>query len=198
MKEAHSIHELLLFLASLYAKESNPAGPETAKVLRNTTTDQININDKNQSSKLEIIKQALAIDPIDNSQIIQNALPYIQWFEPAVEIANLKAEKSAKMIACELLGPDGMVANDQFRVGLYIQLPNLNYTTRTHAAEETYIALGGVGFWGINNEMSMHRKTGDIIHHPSMIPHHNLTKEQPMIAAWRWSGDISFDHYYTD
>ena len=101
------------------------------------------------------------------------------------------------MLVCELLGPTGMVKDARFRVGLYMQELGFLYPTRTHMADETYILLGGSSYWGTYDNIPVKHETGAIIHHPSMIPHHNLTKTKPMIATWRWSGDISFDTYRT-
>ena len=99
-------------------------------------------------------------------------------------------------MAVEVIGPDGMIKHPDIRVGVYVQDPNFDYPARKHAAEETYIMIAGEGFWSVNHERPRQKQVGEVIHHPSMIAHQNLTRDIPMVAFWRWSGDISFDHYY--
>lgn len=64
-----------------------------------------------------------------------------------------------------------------------------------NAAEETFIMLGGSGYWQTEDTQPDLCKTGDIIHYPSYIPHVSVTKDEPFIAAWRWTGDIGYDQY---
>jgi hypothetical protein len=187
-----------MFLADLYDTEGRKGGTDTASALRDAANNMTNEWPLLECPKPGLAEAALNIDQHAQSNIIRNALPYLTWFSPDTCIENLKAAKGSKMMACELLGPNGMIKHTDFRVGLYVQDPNFNYSTRTHAAEETYIALGGVGYWGTKGAEPTRKSTGDIIFHPSMIEHQNITKDDPMIAVWRWSGDISYDNYYTD
>ena len=196
MTGSAEIAELFIFLADLYDGENRTNGTETATALRNAVPEISKDWPLTLNQKPGLAQTALEIDPHPQSQIILSALPYLRWGDFSGSIANLKAERFASMQACELLGPTGMIKHNDFRVGIYIQDPHFDYPTRTHSAEETYIALGGVGYWGTNGKKPVRKQTGDIIYHPSMIEHQNITKAEPMIAAWRWSGDISYDNYY--
>ena len=95
----------------------------------------------------------------------------------------------------ELVGPDGIFLSEKTRVGLWVQTANLNYTTRTHAAEETFVILGGKAIWQAGDNAPLEEGIGTVIHHPSNTPHSNCTTNSPLLAAWRWSGDISIEQY---
>lgn len=197
MTVTNKIKDLLMLLADLYAAEGRPTGDKTSIALRLAAHDCPANWPIVENPKPGLAETALQIDPLPEARVIYDALPFIQWFDPGECIANLKADRAAKMLACELLGPDGMMKHPDIRVGLYVQEPDFDYASHAHAAQETYIALGGVGYWGVNYEKPNRRITGDVMYHPTMITHQNLTKADPMIATWRWSGDISFDNYYT-
>jgi hypothetical protein len=189
---------LFLLLADLDRSEGRPGGDEASSAFKQAAIDPMLANfDTAQEVPAEAIL-ALKIDSHPQADIIGNALPYVVWFAPDQFIQNLSATKGASMRAIELIGPGGMINSGALRVGLYVQLPSFDYATRQHQAEETYITLGGESWWGAHNQEPSKRRTGEIIFHPSMIPHQNLTHEQPLIAAWRWSGNISMDEYYTD
>jgi hypothetical protein len=198
MSGSNELRALFNFLAGLYDAEGRQAGTSTANALRKAATDLTTTWPLTKCPKPGLAERALQIDPHPQVNVILDAIPHLEWFSPDASIANLKAAKGEKMMACELLGPNGMIKHTDFRVGLYVQDPHFHYSTRTHTAEETYIALGGVGYWSTEVSEPTRKSTGDIMFHPSMIEHQNLTKDDPMIAVWRWSGDISYDNYYTD
>jgi len=99
------------------------------------------------------------------------------------------------MAASDLVGPDGMIYSQHLRVGLFVQSANLNYVTRKHAAEESFIMLGGSAYWHTDTNPPKLCHPGDIIYHSSNTPHASITKDEPFIAAWRWTGDIAHNTY---
>ena len=187
---------LLELLARLYAAEPRPAGPATAAALRAAAL--LPLPQPAATAPAPVLAQlraALAIDPHPGREVIAAALPHVAWCDIAGAIAALKPAWSAGMLVSELLGPTGQFHHPSLRVGLYVQWPGVHYGLRTHPAEETYCLLGGRSYWATGHAKPRRHRTGDIIHHPSLIPHQTLTRAAPLVAAWRWSGDIAFEGY---
>ena len=59
-----------------------------------------------------------------------------------------------------------MLPHATVRVGLFMQSVGLDYVTRTHPAEETFIMLGGSGYWTCDGSAPTLAHAGAIIHHP--------------------------------
>jgi len=198
MQGEDELKALLMLLSSVYANEGRAAGKAASAALVQAANDAGGFGELAEIPVPDVAITALAIDPHPEAKTIEAGLKFVRWFEPDKSIDNLSQEKGAQMRAAELLGPNGQFYHPSLRVGLYVQLPNFDYTTRRHSAEETYVQLGGKGWWGTHNDQPRQRKTGEIIFHPSMIPHQNVTFNDPMIATWRWSGDIDYAKYYME
>lgn len=102
---------------------------------------------------------------------------------------------STRMMQAELVGPDGLALAADVRVGLWVMEPGLAYPERAHAAEETFHILSGHADWSAGGGPTARRGEGAMIHHPSMTPHANTTTQAPLLALWRWSGEIGFAGY---
>ena len=69
----------------------------------------------------------------------------------------------------ELLGPQGIIASQKIRLGLYGILPDSEYGIRTHPAEEIFIMLAGEAEWLRGDDDYQLKKAGGYAYHPSMI-----------------------------
>ncbi|MDU8928975.1 dimethylsulfonioproprionate lyase family protein [Alisedimentitalea sp. MJ-SS2] len=188
----HKLSSLMMFLAGLYAGEHRKGAHDAscALIKAATTPMPLPLNDMPQ-----LALDALAIDAHPGHEVIARALPHLHWTDASGAIAGLKPDWAAGMLVNELIGPTGQFYHPTVRVGLYVQQAGFHYGLRTHPAEETYILLGGRSLWGTGDDAPVQRHTGEIIHHPSVIPHQTLTRDAPLIATWRWSGDIAYDGY---
>ncbi|WP_136657821.1 dimethylsulfonioproprionate lyase family protein [Nitratireductor sp. XY-223] len=195
MRDYSSFGQLLAHLARLYEGEGRAGGDQAAAAL-NAAVSNLPKNLPEPYNYLPgMAERALERDPHPDAPIVAAALPLIRWFHVSDSLGSIGAEMGGRMMVCELLGPNGMIFNDRVRVGLFVQCPHLDYVTRSHSAEETYIILGGEAFWSSGGAEPELKTAGDIVFHPSGIPHYSVTREQPTIAAWRWSGDISYEAY---
>jgi hypothetical protein len=183
----------MMFLAGLYAAERRPAGRATARALIDAATTASGPLSLAPPAPLAL--DALAHDPHPGHDVIKAALPYIVWSDAGRAIPGLKPDWASGMLVNELLGPSGQFYHPELRIGLYVQCAGFHYGLRAHPAEETYILLGGRSAWATGAKPFRGRKTGEVIFHPSMIPHQTLTRQCPLIATWRWSGEIGFDGY---
>lgn len=190
-----SLRRLFALLARLYGREGREGGDEAAEALDGALAGFPKLLPEPYNTLPGMAERALGIEPHPDAGIVGAALPLIRWFHVVESLGSIGPEMGSRMMVCELLGPNGMIFNDRVRVGLFVQCPQLNYVTRSHSAEETYIILGGEGYWSCGGAEPELRKAGDIVFHPSGIPHYSVTGEHPTIAAWRWSGDISYEAY---
>lgn len=180
---AHPLSRLMLFLTGLYAAGGRP-GAGTG-----------GWRDCPRPPVPPAAPAALGLNPHPVAQLLADALPYLRWFDDTNAIARKKPDAAVFLLANKLVGPEGQFPAGGLRVGIYVQAPNVDYTLRSHAAEETYILPGGHSFWSVGDAPLAPRETGEVVFHPSMIPHRTVTTDAPLIAAWRWSGQISFDSY---
>jgi hypothetical protein len=119
----------------------------------------------------------------------------LNWHHSGLESGQIRAEISLQMLTCELVGPEGLVADDTCRVGLFAQGPNLAYPERTHAAEELFVMLAGSGLWSQSGGPRALRGPGSRMHHASLEPHSSTTGGEPLIAIWVWTGELDFQTY---
>ncbi len=195
MRNNLAIRDLLALLAQLYAMEGRDGGDETAAALRTVLMNFPGVLPEPNCTSLAVAELALTHRPHPQAGIVAVALPLIRWLDVTEHLGPIGLEMGRQMLVCELVGPDGMVFHERVRVGLFVQFPHLLYSTRTHSAEETYVILGGEGFWSSAGGQPALKKAGDIVFHPSWAPHRSETRHLPTIAAWRWSGDIRYESY---
>jgi len=96
---------------------------------------------------------------------------------------------------CQLAGPEGPIKDDSFRMGAYFQLPDTDYASHWHNAEEIYFVLSGEAHWQKDGAPFSEQYPGSLIHHLPNQPHAMRTQKQPLLALWGWVGDIGFESY---
>lgn len=95
----------------------------------------------------------------------------------------------------ELAGPDGHFPATDFRCGLYLQAPGINYPAHAHAAEEFYLIVSGDPLWKLDDGPWERQAPATLINHHSDQPHAMETGEGALLALWGWQGDIGFESY---
>lgn len=101
------------------------------------------------------------------------------------------------MAWAELVGPLAPFHSDKVCLGVTAIGPHTRYPEHLHPAAEVYFVLSGTARWtaeGVTHE----RPPGSFILHPSNIVHVMETGDEPLIAAYTWSGDIVSPSIYTD
>lgn len=107
----------------------------------------------------------------------------------------LSEDFDQKLAVAELIGPDGLFANPDVRIGLLIQREGFHYPAHSHAAEELYFILKGSAMWAVNNAEPTLHGPGSFIRHKSCQPHSIQTLKEPLCALWGWVGDIGGGSY---
>lgn len=124
--------------------------------------------------------------------IAETSLP---WAAPQTSTDAAYIADSLLKVHVELIGPGGLVASDHVRLGLYGMLPNADYGVRTHPAEEIFVMLAGEALWKRGDTPYLPHKTGERVHHPSMLPHATRTATLAFMSIYIWRGDISTERY---
>ena len=139
-------YDVLAELADLFDAENRIGGHEAAQELRAICSKVHTPLLPAHQVLTETIEQAITIDPLPIAAKIAKVMPLIDWHSSGMVDGRIRPEISEHLATAELVGPDGMIYSEHVRVGLFVQSPNLNYVTRKHAAEETFIILGGSAY----------------------------------------------------
>lgn len=117
------------------------------------------------------------------------------WSPPQTSDDPKYVADSKPKVHVELIGPDGLVASDEVRLGLYGMLSGHEYGLRTHPAEEIFIMLAGEADWKCGTTDYRPLGPGERSYHPSMLPHANRTRNQAFMSIYIWHGDVSTEKY---
>ncbi|MGV6811568.1 MAG: dimethylsulfonioproprionate lyase family protein [Brevirhabdus sp.] len=192
----HALSHLLRALAGLFAAEGRPGGLEAAAALGLCASGPHRFTHHPiDDDLLEEARQALSTTPLPEAGAVVQALDLINWHFSGLEDGRINPDIARHMLTAELIGPDGMVYHPSVRAGLFMQAAGIDYVTRRHMAEETFVMLGGEGVWFVGDGPGQLARAGDILHHPSDAPHRSVTEDMPLIAAWRWTGGIAYEDY---
>jgi quercetin dioxygenase-like cupin family protein len=113
------------------------------------------------------------------------ALPWRYSYEPRPDAPGLENS----MAWAELIGPIAPFRSEKVCLGITAIGPRVRYPEHRHPAIETYYVLSGTARWtaeGVTHE----RAPGSFILHPSNIVHVMETGDEPLIAAYTWTGDV--------
>ena len=94
-----------------------------------------------------------------------------------------------------IVGPEGMIADERFRFGVYLQMPETFYPAHRHAAEELYFPLSGTALWQKDDAEFEPVASGTLIHHTPCQSHATRTHNVPVLALWSWTGNLAFETY---
>jgi len=194
MTSPNQLSPLLTALADLFATENRPGGDENARALRACAALATDLPRTGPGPLAAHLHTALSGDPHPISPLVRQAAPWLVWTYSELG-GRIRSDIARGMMQVELLGPDGMFPDRNVRAGLWVQSPNLAYTTRHHAAEETFFILGGHAIWQAGDAPEHRQGVGAQIHHASMVAHADCTQNAPLLAAWRWSGAVSIEQY---
>ena len=186
-------------LADLCDQGSEEIAKTASSALRHAAQIEVEPVENNLETMAEI--QALLLDPgaLPASKAILALLNQLNWKYPGLADGRISESVAKKMLATELIGPTGMAHDTTCRVGLFVQMADVDYTIRTHAAEELFITIAGEAEWSQSDRGYTKHQAGGRIHHASFEPHASRTTGSAMIALWAWTGNLDFETYqYAD
>jgi len=192
----HALSHLLRALAGLFAAESRPGGIEAAAALGLCANGAHRFSPCTAPADLQgDARRALCTAPLPEAGAVAECLDLIEWHFSGLEDGRITPDIARHMLTAELIGPDGMLFHPTVRAGLFMQSAGVDYVTRRHIAEETFVVLGGEALWFVGDGPGQKARAGDVIHLPSDAPHRSVTQDLPVIAAWRWTGGIDYGGY---
>lgn len=119
----------------------------------------------------------------------------LRWSATGILDTLIPTPVSDMFAVAPLVGPGAVIESQRVRAGLFMQLPDSLYPPHAHSAEETYVMLAGEADWQLDLGDWHRHGPGAMIHHPSEAPHATRTATLPILAAWRWSGDVRSETY---
>lgn len=193
-KALEALSQVYSELSLLYAQEGRPDGDEAAAILAEASRSVSLPAAPTEPPLKQALVAVLQESPLPVASHILSALPLLEWHYSSVG-GRIRQDVSVGMMSIQLVGPEGPVVHETIKIGLFFQGANVNYTTRSHSAEETFIMLAGQGLWQSGDNPAQELGVGAVIHHPSYMPHASQTVDKSLVAAYRWSGDTSPESY---
>ena len=92
---------------------------------------------------------------------------------------------------CELIGPRGFFAGNDFLLGLLLLGPDRHYKDHYHPAPELYWPLTGPSDWKRGAGGFATRAAFETIWHRPFVVHATKTGDRPLLAAWCWTSDTA-------
>ncbi len=179
-------------ISRVYEAEADPQGPHTAKTLM-VTPSPVSFDPVRPCCLAEGIRTVLAGSEHPAARAALKAHNLLPWGSNPVERSTEKSI-AAMISVATLLGPEGPIPAPDVRLGLVYMRPESYYPLHIHDADETYAIIAGQALWTAGDDTRM-RGAGDMIHHPSLIPHAFKTGFEGFLAIWRWSGEINTHSY---
>ena len=100
-----------------------------------------------------------------------------------------------RMAWAELVGPIAPFHSNKVCLGLTAIGPNLLYPLHRHPAVETYLVVSGTANWTANGVTHCH-PPGTLILHPANLVHAMQTSDEPLLAAYAWTGEVEMLSVY--
>ena len=130
------------------------------------------------------------LDPL--RRVVQ-VLPWRYGYAPRADAPGLEDN----VAWAEFVGPLAPVVSEKVCLGVTLIAPHTLYRLHRHNAVETYYVLSGTARWTADGVTHAH-PPGTFILHPSNIVHAMEAGDEPLLAAYTWTGDIQAQSIYTD
>jgi quercetin dioxygenase-like cupin family protein len=138
-------------------------------------------------------KAAPLADVLSTFRPLADALPWRYSYSPRADKPGLENS----MAWAELVGPKAPFHSDQVCLGITVIGPHVRYPEHKHPAIEVYYVLSGTARWTAKG-VTKAQPPGTYILHPSNVVHVMETDDEPLIAAYTWSGDVHTLSAYSD
>ena len=186
--------DILMMLSDVYQNEGSKNGSLTAEALSLAGNQTFNLKENEDDELSKLFNSFISNDDHLLALQLKEISNFLPWHHSDMG-GRIEGDLKKQFIQFVLLGPSGIINSNDYEVGIFMQMANIDYPVRRHPAEETFFIISGKGYFNKDHHPEIYGEVGDYIHNPSMINHSNRTEEHHMIWSWRWSGDISEDSY---
>lgn len=114
-----------------------------------------------------------------------DALPWRYSYEPRPDAPDI----GERMAWAELVGPIAPFSSRKVCLGLTAIGPGLLYPRHRHPAVESYWVVSGTAAWTAEGITCRH-PPGTLILHPANVIHAMQTYNEPLLAAYAWTGEV--------
>ncbi len=122
-------------------------------------------------------------------EMTKNVFPLCPW-TPGYDESEVGTEFKNHFAYATLIGDGGIIPCNYFSAGITLIAPSFFYDWHHHPAIEIYLNLTEQALWGTNKAPMEAREVGEVITHPSYVPHAMFCQESPLLAPWLWEGDV--------
>jgi hypothetical protein len=185
-------HTFIELACARFAHSGTGIGIEVAPLL--LPLAQSNLGWNRLPNALPLDKAINAIADENLRTAIEAIVPRLTWVERGF-FTNSDAVNRAYI---ELVGPQGLLLNDQFRFGIYWQQAHTFYPKHRHDALEFYHIVSGTALWQSAEQDFEARLPGESFEHLDRIDHSTKTQDEDLLALWAWRGDLDFGNYSMD
>ena len=192
MVQNSHFQDMLEAISRVFEAEVDPQGPHTAKTLL-ATPSPVTFDPVPPCFLDQGMRTVLADSNHPTARAVLKAQNLLPWGSNPVE-GNTERGIAAMISVASILGPEGPIPAPDVRLGLVYMRPESYYPLHLHDADETYFIIAGQALWTAGDDIRM-RGAGDMVHHPSLMPHAFRTGPEGFLAIWRWSGDINTHSY---
>jgi len=175
-----------------FAASGTGIGMDVAPLLRPLASSKIKWNQTPNALPLESSLNTISDSILRTSMAA--IMPNLTWVERGV----FSNSQDINRAYIELVGPEGVLAHDQFRFGIYWQQAHTFYPKHRHDALELYHIVSGTALWQAGDQPLEIRPPGASFEHLDRIDHATQTTDEDLLALWAWRGDLSFDNYSMD
>ncbi len=190
MDSIDAFRDLLMSLADVYAQEDREGARVLVDVYRAAAQDTAPTPSPPYQPMNAAILASTETAKTAAAKAARAAHSVLPWARTGKLDEQITKEVSDVFSVAILVGPGALIHNETVMGGLFVQRSGALYPAHAHAAEETYAMIAGTAEWQKDFGEWEEHKAGELIHHPTNIPHATRTRSMPIMAAWRWSGDI--------
>jgi quercetin dioxygenase-like cupin family protein len=122
-----------------------------------------------------------------------DVLPWRYSYTPRPDAPDI----GERMAWAELVGPIAPFQSTRVCLGLTAIGPRLLYPRHHHPAVETYLVVSGTAAWTAAGSTLRH-PPGTLILHPANLVHAMEAGDEPLLAAYAWSGEVETLSAYED
>jgi quercetin dioxygenase-like cupin family protein len=116
---------------------------------------------------------------------VSTLLPWRYNYEPRKDRPGLEN----RMAWAEFIGPEAPIHSDKVSLGVTLIGPHTQYPAHHHPAVESYFVLSGTATW-TKDGIARKLPHGSFVLHPANVVHSMETGDEPLLAAYTWTGDI--------
>jgi mannose-6-phosphate isomerase-like protein (cupin superfamily) len=132
-------------------------------------------------------------DVLNAFRPLADALPWRYSYSPRPDKPGLENS----MAWAELVGPNAPFHSNHVCLGITVIGPHVHYPEHKHPAVEVYYVLSGTARWTAKG-ITKAQPPGAYILHPANVVHVMETDDEPLIAAYTWSGEVQTLSVYSD